>query len=166
MHGRARPLRSKPGRISRVTLRKKWLEQSQYSQATMKHSRFKDAALTTQELAAVEEEGKTTAMMFALLQEQHKVQLELIAAANKQAMDGMFECMNALIAGHGKAADKVTATIPNSNTGHTSSTTNGKKKKCANFGKLVFINRKLAASYRPTQASITQDRNCARLPVH
>ncbi len=46
--------------------------------------------------------------MFALLQEQHKAQLKLMVAANKQAMDGMFERMNALITGQGKAADKVT----------------------------------------------------------
>jgi hypothetical protein len=51
-----------------------WLEQKQNSQATAKHSWFKDAALTAQELAAAEEEGETTAMMFALLQEQHKAQ--------------------------------------------------------------------------------------------
>jgi hypothetical protein len=49
----------------------KWLERRQYLQATAKHLRFKDAALTAQEQAAVAEEGKTTAMMFALLQEQH-----------------------------------------------------------------------------------------------
>jgi hypothetical protein len=60
----------------------KWLEQRQYSQATTKHLRFKDAALAAQELAAAEEEDKTTAMMFALLQEQHKAQLKLMAAAN------------------------------------------------------------------------------------
>jgi hypothetical protein len=51
-------------------------------QATTKHSRFKDAALPAQELAAAEEEGETTAMMFTLLQEQHKAQLKLMAAAN------------------------------------------------------------------------------------
>jgi hypothetical protein len=56
-------------------------------------------------------------MMFTLLQEQHKAQLKLMGAANKQAMDMMFERMNVLIAGHGKAADKVTAPIINSNTG-------------------------------------------------
>ncbi len=49
----------------------KWLEQRQYSQATTKHSCFKDAALAAQELAAAEEEGETTAMMFTLIQEQH-----------------------------------------------------------------------------------------------
>ncbi len=47
----------------------KWLEHQQYSQATAKHSCFKDPALAVQELAAAEEEGKTTAMMFTLLHE-------------------------------------------------------------------------------------------------
>jgi hypothetical protein len=69
-------------------------------------------------------------MMFTLLQEQHKAQLESMAAANKQAMDMMFECMNALIAGHGKAADKATAPITNSNIGHAPSTINRNKKRC------------------------------------
>ncbi len=45
----------------------KWLEQRQYSQVTAIHSRFKDSALTAQELATAEEEGKTTIMNFALL---------------------------------------------------------------------------------------------------
>jgi hypothetical protein len=117
---------------------KKRLEQRQYLQATAKHLRFKDAALAAQELAAAKEEGETTAMMFALLQDQHKAQLKAMTAANKQAMDAMLECMNALIAGQGKASDKVTATIPNSNTGQASNTTNHKKKVCANCGTLVF----------------------------
>ncbi len=50
----------------------------------------------------------------------------------------MLERMNALIAGQGMAADKVTATIPNSNTGQVSNTKNCKKKVCANCKKLVF----------------------------
>ena len=54
----------------------KWLEHRQNLQATAKHSRFKDAALTAQEQAAAAEEGETTVMMFALLQEQHKHQME------------------------------------------------------------------------------------------
>jgi hypothetical protein len=53
-------------------------------------------------------------------------------------MDAMLERMNALIAGQGMAADKVTATIPNSNTGQVSNTKNCKKKVCANCKKLVF----------------------------
>jgi hypothetical protein len=104
----------------------------------MKHLQFKDAALAAQELAAADEEGKTTAMMFSLLQDQHKAQLEAMAAANKQAMDAMFERMNALTTGQGKVADKVTTTIPNSNTGQASNTTNHKKKVCMNSRKLVF----------------------------
>jgi hypothetical protein len=123
--------------------------------------RFKDTALTAQELAAAEEEGKTTAMMFTLLQEQHKAQLKLMAAANKQVMDAIFERMNALIADHGKAADKVTGTIPNSNTGRASSTTNRQTAE-----NLSFTSQKLATSSRPMQASITQDRYGARTPVH
>ncbi len=107
-------------------------------QATAKHSRFKDAALAAQELAAAEEEDKTTTMMFALLQDQHKAQLKVMAAANKQTMDAMLEHMNALIAGQGKALDKATAMIPNSNTGQASNTKNCKKKVCANCRKLIF----------------------------
>ncbi len=116
----------------------KWLEQKQYSQATTKQSRFKDAALAAQELAAAEKEGETTAMMIALLQEQHKAQLEAMMAANKQAMDAMLERMNMLIAGQGKAADKPTETVPNSNTGTASNTMNRQKKVCTNCEKLLF----------------------------
>ena len=144
----------------------KWLEQRQYMQATTKHSHVKDAALTVQELVGAEEEGKTTVMMFTLLQEQHKAQLEWMAAANKQAMDAMFECMNVLIAAHGKAADKVTAPIPSSNTDRTLSITNRNKKRYVNCRKLVFHKQKLATTLRPMQASITQDGNCARMTVH
>ncbi len=98
-----------------VYFTEKWLEQRHYSQATAKQSRFKDVALAAQELAAAEEKGKTTTMMFALVQDQHKAQLKAMAAANKQAMDTMMKHMNALIAGQGKAANKVSTTIPNSN---------------------------------------------------
>jgi hypothetical protein len=63
----------------------KWLERCQYSQVTAKQSCFKDAALATQEQVAAEEEGKALAMMFALLQEQHKTQLEAMATANQKA---------------------------------------------------------------------------------
>jgi hypothetical protein len=77
-------------------------------------------------------------MMFALLQDQHKAQLEAMAAANIQAMDAMLERTNAFIAGQGRVVDKVTATIPNSNTGQASNITNHKKKVCANCRKLDF----------------------------
>ena len=84
----------------------KWLERRQYSQATAKQSRFKDAALAAQELAAAEEEGEAATMMFALLQEQHKSQMDAMAASNQKAMEAMFERMNAIIACNGKVADK------------------------------------------------------------
>jgi hypothetical protein len=124
----------------------KWLEQRQYLQATAKQLRFKDAALTSQELAAAEAEGKTTAMMFVLLQEQHKAQLEAMGAANKQGMDAMLECMNALIAGQGKAADKPTATVPNSNQGNAPNTANRKKKYAQTAESLFSTNCRLATS--------------------
>ena len=86
----------------------KWLERHQYSQAMAKHSQFKDAALAVQETAAVEEEGETSAMMFALLQEQHRAQLGDMTTSNQKAMDTMFERMNAIVAcnGRGRPTDK------------------------------------------------------------
>jgi hypothetical protein len=93
----------------------KWLECHQYSQATAKHSRFKDVALTAQEMAMAEGEGEMTAMMYALLQEQHRLQMEMLAAANQQTMDAMLEQMNAIIAGQGKALDKENIRPPNTN---------------------------------------------------
>ncbi len=57
-------------------------------------------------------------MMFTLLQEQHKALLKAMAASNEQAMDMMFKRMNALVAGHGKAVDKVTAPPPTSQQQH------------------------------------------------
>ncbi len=116
----------------------KWLEHIQYSQTTLKHSCCKDAALTAQELAAAEEEGEATEMMFTLLQEQDKAQLEAMAASNMQAIDIIFEFMNALVAGHGKAADKVTSPPANSNTVCASSGLKHNKKKCTIFRKHVF----------------------------
>jgi hypothetical protein len=77
-------------------------------------------------------------MMLALLQDQHKAQLKAMAAANKQAMGAMLDHINALIVGQGKAADKVTATIPNSNRGQASNIMNHKKKVCMKCGKLIF----------------------------
>ena len=49
-----------------------------------KHSQFKDAALAVQETAAAEEEGEKLAMMLALLQEQHRAQLEAMVTANQK----------------------------------------------------------------------------------
>ncbi len=62
----------------------KWLECHQYLQATAKHSRFKDAVLAAQEQVAAKEEGKLSAMMFALLQKQHKTQLKAMGTANQK----------------------------------------------------------------------------------
>ncbi len=77
----------------------KWLERRQYSQAMAKHLRFKDTTLAAQEMATAEGECETTAIMFALLQEQHRLQMESLAAVNQQTMDVMLEQMNAIIAG-------------------------------------------------------------------
>jgi hypothetical protein len=132
----------------------KWLEHRQYLQATAKHSRFKDAALAAQELAAAEEEGETTAMMFTLLEEQHRAQLEAMAASNKQAMDMMFEHMNALIAGHSKAVQKVTGPPANNNTVHASSSLKRKKKEVHKLRKACFqqVGRLLRAQDQRKQA--------------
>ncbi len=99
---------------------------------------FKDAALAVQELAAAEEEGRTRTMMFSLLQEQHKVQLKLMVASNKQAMDTKFECMNAHIAGHRKAVNKVTAPSAKNNMGRASNSTKRNRKKCTNYRKDAY----------------------------
>jgi hypothetical protein len=79
---------------------------SQYSAVTAKQSHFKEAALAAQEQASVEEEGEMQAMMFALLQDQHKSQLEAMAAANKAMMDEMMEQMNTILGGVGGRMSK------------------------------------------------------------
>ena len=79
----------------------KWLERRQYLAATAKQSHFKEAALAAQEQASAAEEGKTQAMMFALLQEQLQSHLETMAAANKASTEGTMERMNALITAQG-----------------------------------------------------------------
>ncbi len=86
-------------------------------QATAKHSHFKDAALAAQEQVAAKEEGKVSAMMFALLQEQHKMQLETMATANQKAMEAMFEQINAIVGGQCKAVDKENTPPTTGNTG-------------------------------------------------
>jgi hypothetical protein len=78
---------------------KKWLERKQYSATTAKQSRFKEAALLAQETAAAEDEGKSQAMLFAMLQEQHNRQIGVMTATNKANMDTMMERMNALVTG-------------------------------------------------------------------
>ncbi len=116
----------------------KWLERRQYLQAMAKHLRFKDAALAAQEQAAAEEEGKTTAIMFALLQEQHKHQMEATAASSQKAMDAMMERMNALVAGHGKEVDKENTPPVKDNVHSGTRGTKWNKKKCIHCGKHVF----------------------------
>jgi hypothetical protein len=91
-------------------------------------SRFKDAAIAAQELAAAEEEGEATAMMFALLQEQHKSQMDVMAASNQKAMETMFERMNAIIANNGKSADKENNPPAASNLGSSNSGTKRNRK--------------------------------------
>jgi len=80
-------------------------------------------------------------MMFALLQEQHRTQLDAMAAANQKAMDVMFEKMNAMVAGKGTGPDKENAPPgTNVNPGAVNDTgpTKRKKKKCPHCGKTVF----------------------------
>ena len=124
-------------------LTEKWLECHQYSQATAKHSQFKDAALAAQETAAAEEEGEMSVMMFALLQlqEQHRAQLNAMATANQKAMDAMFERMNAIVAGKLKGGPPDKENTPpggNVSPGNNTGTTNRTKKKCSYCGKHVF----------------------------
>jgi hypothetical protein len=69
----------------------KWLEQKQYSSTTAKQLQFKEAALLAQETAAAKEEGETQAMLFAMLQDQHKKQIAQMEATNKANMDAMME---------------------------------------------------------------------------
>jgi hypothetical protein len=106
-----------------------------------KHSRFKDAALAVQETAAAEEEGEALAMMFALLQEQHRAQLDAMASTNQKAMDVIFDRMNAIVAGKGPGPDKEN-TPPGGNVNpgsdNDTGTTKRKKKKCPHCGKSVF----------------------------
>ncbi len=78
---------------------KKWLERKQYSTRTAKHSHFKEAALLAQETAAAEDKGKSQAMLFAMLQEQHGRHIAAMTATNKANMDAMMERMNALVTG-------------------------------------------------------------------
>jgi hypothetical protein len=79
----------------------KWLERCQYLAALARQSCFKEAALAAQEQAAATEEEEMQAMMFALLQEQHQLQLKLMAAANKATMEAMMERIKALVAAQG-----------------------------------------------------------------
>jgi hypothetical protein len=96
-----RPAVNQMWTILQTFFTEKWLERCQYLAAMAKQSCFKEAALAVQEQAAATEERETQAMMFALLQEQHQLQLEVMAMANKATMEAMMEQMNALIAAQG-----------------------------------------------------------------
>ncbi len=104
----------------------------------MKHSRFKDAALAAQEQVAAKEEGKVLAMMFALLQEQHKTQVEAMAMANQKAMEAMFERINAIVGGQCKVVDKENTPPATGNTGKSTSGTKWNRKRCTHCGKHMF----------------------------
>ena len=78
-------------------------------------------------------------MMFALLQEQHRAQLDAMASVNQKAMEAMFERMNAIVAGNGLGPDKEnTPPGGNVNPGNDTGTTKLKKKKCPHCRKMVF----------------------------
>ncbi len=87
---------------------------------------------------AAEEEGKASAMMFALLQEQHKMQLKAMATANQKAMEAMFEQINAIIGGQCKAVDKENTPPAAGNTGNSTVGTKRNRKKCTHCRKHVF----------------------------
>jgi hypothetical protein len=69
----------------------KWLDQKQYSATMAEQSQFKKAALLAQETAAAKEEGKTQAMLFPMLHDQHAKQIAQMEATNKSIMDAMVE---------------------------------------------------------------------------
>jgi hypothetical protein len=89
-------------------------------------------------MAMAEGEGEMTVMMFACLQEQHRLQMETLAAANQQTMDAMLEQMNAIIAGQGKALDKENVRPPNTNATTGTGRKLRKKMKCPHCKKYVF----------------------------
>ncbi len=69
----------------------KWLEWKQYSAMTAKQLQYKEAALLAQETTAAEEEGKTQALLFATMQDQHAKQIAQMEAMNKTNIDAMME---------------------------------------------------------------------------
>jgi hypothetical protein len=111
-------------------LHQKWLERKQYSATTANQSRFKEAALLAQETAAVEEEGETQAMLFAMLQEQHDKQMATMAASNNANMDAMIEWMNVLVAASGgRRSNNKENTPPMGNTTPVGGSAGGNKTK-------------------------------------
>ena len=138
-----------------------------YSATTAKQSRFKEAALLTQETAAAEEEGELQAMLFAMLQEQHDKQIAAMTATNKANMDAMMDRMNSLIAGRGgdrrtpiQQPDKENAppggNIPPQQT-RTGTKNPGNKKPSVPIAKhLSSTNQTIATNLRRTRTSAGQ----------
>ena len=62
-----------------------------------KQLQFKEAVQLAQETTAAKVEGKTQAMLVAMLQDYHTKQIAQMEAANKTNMDAMMEQMNALV---------------------------------------------------------------------
>jgi hypothetical protein len=130
----------------------KWLERKQYSATMAKQLYFKEAALLTQETAAAEDKGKSQAMLFAMLQEQHDRQIAAMTATNKANLDAMMERMNALVTGgvgrHPTHQDKESTPIvgnsPPTLTGSgTTQTKKPKRCKCMCLHCKMFVLHKL-----------------------
>jgi hypothetical protein len=81
--GRTRQPHSSHGLSSRLTSQKKWLESKQFSATMTKQLRFKEAAWLAQETAAAKDEGKSQAMLLAMLQEQQDRQIVAMAATRR-----------------------------------------------------------------------------------
>jgi hypothetical protein len=83
-------------------------------------------------------------MMFALLQDQHKLQLEAMATANKVVMEAMMEQMNAMSGGNGgKRSKRDKENMPpstNANKGNDikAQKANRKKRLCPHCNMLVY----------------------------
>ncbi len=70
--------------------------------------------------------------MFAFLQDQHKLQLEAIATANKVTIDAMMECMNPILSGGSRMSKWNKETLPpavNANRGGNEEAKKVKRKK-------------------------------------
>jgi hypothetical protein len=65
---------------------------------TAKQLQFKEAAPLAQETAEAKEEGKTQAMLFTTMQDQHAKQIAQTEVTNKTNMGAMMERMNTLVA--------------------------------------------------------------------
>jgi hypothetical protein len=139
---------------------KKWMERKQYSTIMAKQLHFKETALLAQETAAAEDKGKSLAMLFEMLQEQHDKQIAAMTATNMANMYAMMERMNALVTGgagrHPTQQDKAsTPTVGNSlPTSMGSGTTQPKKSKRR---KCICPHCKMFVLHKP--------KNCVELEV-